>query len=148
MTEAEAKLRVTELVRTLFRAENGPGGDDADDNICAPRNTPQDIRDVAAGILATGYLPVVRGSGQADASREDTLKKIAAGSPSFRRHVARAEIQVDLFLDNRAAIVRSLLPATDSRTAPIRAASYRNLHVFLMVDGEWKCIAWQVTEVR
>jgi hypothetical protein len=130
-TDAAAlKDAVRQTVRTLFEAENGS------------------TRQVADRILASDYLPIVRGRGQVDGDREDTLRKIAAGSPGFVRHVDRAEIQVDLFLDDRVAIARSLLLTTDSRTSPIVEASYRNLQVFLRAGDAWQCIAWQVTRVQ
>ena len=141
------KEMLREAVRTLFRAENGPSTHDNGDYLASPHNTADGIRNIVDGILASDYLPIVRGRGQVDLDRDDTLKKIAAGSPSFVRHVARADIKVDLFLDNQVAIIRSLLPTTDSRDTPIVEAPYRNLHVFLRTDDKWRCIAWQVTRV-
>ena len=142
------KSRLRETVRMLFRAENGPSSQNDDDHLAAPDNTTEGIRRVVDGILASDYLPIVRGRGQVDIDRQDTLNKVSSGSPSFLRHVARAEIEVDLFLDHQVAIVRSLLPTTDSRTTPIVEASYRNLHVFVRAEGQWRCVAWQVTRVQ
>lgn len=142
------KETLRETARTLFRAENGPSRHIDDDHIASPHNTAEGIRGIVDGILANDYLPIIRGRGQVDLDREDTLKKIVAGSPSFVRHVTRADIDVDLFLDNQVAIVRSLLPTTDGRTTPVVEASYRNLQVFLRRDEDWRCVAWQVTRVQ
>lgn len=146
--QAGIKDEIRQSIRKLFRAENGPGGHDPRDYIVSPDSTPESIRAVADGILASDYLPITRGKGQVDRSRDDTLAKIAGASRSFRRHVDRAEIEVDLFLDGRMAIARTLLPATDSSVDPPAESSYRNLHVFLKRDNEWKCVAWQVTKVQ
>jgi len=131
MNNEEIKKEIKDVVRKLFHAENAPGN-----------------RDAATDILATDYLPIIRARGQVDASREDTLEKIANSSPSFVRHVDQDAIEVALFLDNRVAIARTLLPTTDSRETPPAEASYRNTHVFLNRDNEWKCVAWQVTKVQ
>jgi hypothetical protein len=148
--DEKIKEDIRKLVRTLFRAENGPGGQDPDDYIVDPDNTRDSIRATADDILAPEgkYLPVIRGRGQVDLNRDDTLGKIVNGPPSFRRHVGRAEIEVALFLDDRVAIARSLLPTTDSTTNPPTQASFRNMQVFLKLDNEWKCVAWQVTRVQ
>jgi hypothetical protein len=98
-------------------------------------------------ILASNYLPIVRGNGQPDRNREETLTKTVGGTPGFLRHVGRSEIQVDLFAGNEVAIVRALLPATDSRKNPTVEASYRNMLVFAQFEDEWQCVAWQVTKV-
>ena len=126
-TEDEIK----ELVRKLFRAENHPGDKKAADDI-----------------LAADYIPIVRGKGQVDRDRNDTLNKIAGASKTFYRDVAKAQIEVRLFLDERVAIARSLLPTTDSTTTPPTVASYRNMQVFIKGADGWKCVAWQVTRVQ
>jgi hypothetical protein len=146
--DAATKEHIKQSIRELLRAENGPGGQERDNYIVSPDNTPNSIRLVAEGILAGDYLPVTRGKGQVDRDRDDTLAKIITGPPSFRRHVDRAEIQVALFLDGRVAIGRTLLPTTDSRDNPPSEAAYRNMHVFLKRDNAWKCVAWQVTRVQ
>ena len=151
MTEtinAEIQAQVRQRVRTLFRAENGPNENIDENYIAPPHNTAEGIRSIVDGILANDYLPIVRGKGQVDRDREDTLKKISAGSPGFVRHVELADIRIDLFLDNRLAIVRSLLPCTDSRNGPPVDVSYRNMQVFLHSDAVWQCIAWQVTRIE
>jgi ketosteroid isomerase-like protein len=67
----------------------------------------------------------------------------------FIRHVDQAVIEVTFFPDNnRVAIARSLLPATDARETPPAEASYRNMHVFLKREDTWQCVAWQVTKVQ
>jgi ketosteroid isomerase-like protein len=125
-----AEDEIRELVRKLFRAENHPGDKGA-----------------AADVLATDYIPIVRARGQVDRNRDDTLDKIAGASPSFHRHVDRAQIDVHLFPEGQVAIVTSLLPTTDSATKPATEASFRNMHVFLKRSDGWKCVAWQVTRV-
>ena len=122
---------IRELVRALFRAENHPGDKDA-----------------AAAVLATDYIPIVRGRGQVDRNRDDTLDKIAGAPASFHRLVDRARIDVHLFLEGQVAIATSLLPTTDSATNPPTDASFRNTHVFLKRADGWKCVAWQVTRVQ
>jgi ketosteroid isomerase-like protein len=117
----------------LFQAENHPGDPDAAGKILGAE------RD---------YLPIIRGKGQVDRDRKDTLGKIAKSSETFRRHVDKAEIDVALFLEGRVAIARSLLPTTDSATTPPTEASYRNTQVFVKQDDGWKCVAWQVTRVQ
>ncbi len=130
MSQSNDEGTIKDLVCKLFRAEN--------------RQAKQD----AAEILATDYLPITRGKGQVDVSREDTLEKIRAGSPLFVRHVDRAKIDVAFFLDDHVAIASSLLPTTDSRETLPAEASYRNMHVFLKRSDQWKCVAWQVTKVQ
>ncbi|MCL4251972.1 MAG: hypothetical protein KJ065_27720 [Anaerolineae bacterium] len=139
---------VKSAVRDLFRAENGPGGDDNEEFVTHPDNTPQSVRDVAERILANDYLPITRGRGQVDLDRNETILKVVNGSSSFRRHVGRATIQVDLFLDDQLAIARSVLPTTDFSVSPPAEASYRNTHVFLKRNSNWNCIAWHVTRIQ
>ena len=135
-------------VRELFRAENGPGGGDDEEFVTQPDNTAQSVRDVAERILDNDYLPITRARGQVDLNRNETIQKIVNGSSSFRRHVTRVTIQVDFFLDDQVAIARSLLPTTDFSASPPVEASYRNTHVFLKRDSNWKCVAWHVTRVQ
>ena len=144
--EAEERQAIEAAVRDLFRAENGPGGGDDEDFVTQPDNTAQSVRDVAERILANDYVPITRARGQMDHDRNETIQKIVNGSSSFRRHVTRATIQVKLF--DQVAIATSLLPATDSSASPPVEASYRNTHVFLKRDSNWKCIAWHVTRVQ
>ena len=125
------KEEIRMLVRKLFRAENYPGDKNA-----------------AASVLATDYLPITRGKGQVDRDRDQTLRKIADSSRTFHREVDTAEIEVALFLDNRVAIARSLLPTNDSKENPPAKASYRNMQIFLKRDDQWQCVAWQVTKVQ
>lgn len=148
--DEKTKEDIRKLVRMLFRAENGPGGEDPDDYIVTPGNTRDSIQAAADDILAPEgkYFPIIRGRGQVDRDRAETLEKIVNGSPSFRRHVGQAEIEVALFPDDRVAIAQSLLPTSDSTTNPTTQASFRNMHVFLKLDNEWKCVAWQVTRVQ
>jgi ketosteroid isomerase-like protein len=146
--DAGTKEHIKQSIRELFRAENGPGSQNPDDYIVSPDKTPESIRAVAERILADDYLPITRGKGQVDLDRNDTLRKIVSGLASFRRHVDLAEIEVDLFLDGRVAIARTLLPTSDSKDTPPSEASYRNMHVFLKRDNEWRCVAWQVTRVQ
>jgi Domain of unknown function (DUF4440) len=134
MTQSDSertKEEIRRLVRKLFQAENHPGD-----------------RDTASDILAPDYLPIIRGKGQVDRDRDETLEKVANASKSFRRKVDQAEIDVALFLEGQVAIARTLLPATDSATTPPTEASFRNMQVFLKRDDGWKCVAWQVTRVQ
>lgn len=138
--EAKETQAIEAAVCDLFRAENGPGGGDDEEFVTQPDNTAQSVRDVAERILANDYLPITRGRGQMARDRNYTIQKIVNGSSSFRRHVTRATIQVELFLDDQVAIARSLLPTTDFSASPPVEASYRNTHVFLKRDSNWKCI--------
>ncbi|MBI5716977.1 MAG: hypothetical protein HZC37_04730 [Burkholderiales bacterium] len=142
------KKALEQMVRTLFRAENGIGSRAIGDDLSAPRDSPEETRRIADGILASDYLPIIRGKGQVDVDRNETLAKISSGPAQFVRLVATADIEVCLFLDNQVAVVRSALPTVDSRTSPPTEATYRNTHVFLCRSGEWKCVAWQVTKVQ
>jgi hypothetical protein len=126
----EIKEVIKKMVHRLFQAENYPGN-----------------RKEAEDILASDYLPITRAKGQIDRNREDTLSKIANPNRFIVRHADQANIEVDLYLDNHMAIVRSLLSVTNSELTSPTEASYRNMHIFLKRDRQWKCIAWQVTKV-
>lgn len=122
---------VRELVRSLFRAENGaPAEGD---------RRPDDI-------LAHDYLPITRASGAVDESRQAHLDRIANPSGSLTRDAENATIDVSLFLEGQVAIARTELPTTDPGKTPADA-SFRNMQVFLKREGEWKCVAWQVTRI-
>ena len=120
---------VTALVRKLFAAENERNRDEADK------------------ILSSDYVPITRGTGQADRDRAETLSKIAGGRAEFRRLIDRAKIDVALFVDGRVAIATSLLPTEDGKDKPPTLADYRNTQVFVKEDNGWRCVAWQVTKV-
>ena len=122
--DVEETIRV--LVRTLFEAENGQ------------------CEELADGILAQDYLPIIRAKGQVDKNRACTLKKIAKGRKGFVRDIKDKNIEVALFLNDQVAIARTELPTTDTERG---AESYRNMHVFLKRDNQWKCVAWQVTQI-
>ena len=143
----ETEERVREAVRSLLKAENGPGGLGAD-YIVTPDNSPDTIRAVANDSLSSVYLPVVRGKGQVDRDRNHTIENIVGASSKFVRHVGRSEIAVSVFRPMRMAIARTLLPTTDSREDPPVQADYRNLQVFIWEKGAWRCLAWQVTLVK
>ncbi len=129
--EGPDERHIRRLVGSLFRAENGSPAEG----------------DLEAGdILAPDYLPITRAKGQVDASREDTVGRIANPAGSLTRHVDRAAIDVTLFMDGRVAVARTLLPTTDGASGA--EASYRNMQVFLKREDGWKCVAWQVTRVQ
>jgi hypothetical protein len=46
------------------------------------------------------------------------------------------------------AVVRSIVTTRDESAPGDPPKTFRNLHVFEQQDGHWKCIAWQVTELK
>jgi hypothetical protein len=146
--DEQERADIVERVRTLFRAENGPGGEAPDDFIVSPDNSIASVRRAAEAILAVDYVPIIRGKGQMDRDRDETLARMIGASPLFRRHVSRAEIEVKFFLESSVAIVRALIPTTDSQANPPISSPYRNLQVFIKREGSWRCVAWQVTRIQ
>jgi hypothetical protein len=106
------------------------------------------VRRAADDILAVDYVPIIRGKGQVDRDRDETLARMIGAPSSFRRHVSRAEIDVHFFLESAVAIARTLIPTTDSQANPPISTSYRNLQVFIKQEGSWRCVAWQVTRIQ
>jgi len=130
-SDEEARTEVEALARQLFEAENVPGD-----------------RSTAARVLAADYLPITRGNGTTDRDRDETLSKFERPNLNFHRHLDRAIINVDVFLEHRLAIARTLLPMTDASSGAPTAVSYRNMQVFLKRGEGWECVAWQVTKVQ
>ena len=46
------------------------------------------------------------------------------------------------------AVVRSLVTTRDDAAPGDGPKTFRNLHVFENQGGQWKCVAWQITELK
>ena len=133
---------IAHSVHQLFRAENRAYQGNSDDTLAAGTE-----RKVVESILAADFIQITRGKGQV-LTRAGLVEDISENArPEFRRHVSRAQTEVDLFSESGVAVATTLLPATNHGNTAIEQASYRNLHVFVNRDGVWKCVVWQVTKV-
>lgn len=125
--ESEAIETIQQKVYDLFEAAN------------------QGARGVAESILAQDYLPIIRASGHVDSSREETLERIGRTNSARLREVNKDAIAVTLFHAGTVAIARSKETLTLLDQSPVGVEDYWNLHVFVKRNGQWECIAWQVT---
>jgi len=122
-----ARASPIDLVRQLVEAEN-------------ERN-----RAAAEAVLAEDFAAITRARG-VEQDRDGLLDEIAQPKSS----TVRRALGDDLWLHQSGdlAVVRSLVTTTDDAAPADAPKTYRNLHVFERRDGRWKCLAWQVSELR
>ena len=101
-------------------------------------------RERAAAILAEEFTAITRASG-VERNRDELLADIADPKRSIRR-----DLDDDVWVRNSGdvAVVKSLVTTVDEAAPADPPRRFRNLHVFQKQTGEWKCVAWQVTELK
>ncbi|MFI6537036.1 DUF4440 domain-containing protein [Nonomuraea sp. NPDC050547] len=111
------------LVRSLIEAENS----------CD--------REAAARLPSAGSIAITRAKGR-EQNRESLLDEIATpADPTLRRRLEAVEVVPPRAIGRCA--VRSLV-ATDGP----QPGRFRNLHLLEDEAGSWRCVLWQVTELR
>lgn len=97
----------------------------------------------AAGILADDFVAITRRAGLEE-NRDDLLKKIGSPpAPNPKRELTQFQIWESASL----GVVRSLVRTTDPTTQLV-TGEFRNLHVFKREGQTWRCVNWQVTELK
>jgi ketosteroid isomerase-like protein len=117
---------VTDLVRDLVAAENARD------------------RASAEAILAEDFTAITRSSG-VERNRDELLADIADPKRSIHRKLGD-DVWVQASGD--LAVVLSVVTTTDEAAPAEAPKSFRNCHVFQPRDGQWKCVAWQVTALE
>ena len=121
-------IGLVELVRQLVDAEN------------------EHDKAKAHSILAQNFAAITRARGE-EQDRDALLKEIAdPKNPNLRRELLERDCWERV--SGSLGVVRSIITTPD-RTAPQAAPGrFRNVHVFENQQGDWRCVAWQVTELK
>ncbi len=125
------EFELIEQVRQLIAAEN-EGGEQG--------------KKIADLILAQNFTMITRSNG-VEEDRDNLLKAIANPSnPNLFRELEEREFWVRRLGD--LGVVRSLI-TTKERAAPNTILGrFRNIHIFENQQGQWRCVAWQVTRLK
>ncbi len=117
-----------ELVRQLIKAENERDEMKAD------------------SILAQSFIAITRARGE-EQNREDLLKEITnPKNLNIRRELDKHDFWV--LVSGDLGVVRSLVTTTDQTDPQAVPKRFRNIHVFHNERGHWRCVTWQVTELK
>jgi hypothetical protein len=101
---------------------------------------------IAESILAQNFAAITR-SGGAEQSRNLLLEEIAnPKNPNLRRELDEHDFWVNT--SEELGVVRSLVTTTDRGNPEAIPRRFRNIHVFEKQQAIWRCIAWQVTELK
>ena len=119
-------IDLTTLVRELVEAEK------------------QKSRKLAEPILAQNFIAITRARG-AEQGRDDLLQEIETPRKEWHRTVE--EIAPPL-ISGDIGVVRSIVATAEKATPEVTVGRFRNIHVFENQQGEWLCVAWQVTELK
>lgn len=126
-TEAE----LIERVRQLIAAEN-EGGESG--------------RAKADFILAQNFTTITRSNG-VEEERAALLEAIAnPRNPNLLRELDEREFWV--LESSNLGIVRSLILTRERSDPSTILGRFRNIHVFENQQGQWRCVAWQVTRLK
>jgi hypothetical protein len=92
-------------------------------------------------LLARDFVAVTRSRG-VEQDRTAMLREI-----ELPANVAVRSLENDVWVRQCAdlAVVRSIVSVHAG--SPPGVARFRNIHVLRLYDGEWKCVAWQVTKL-
>jgi hypothetical protein len=103
-------------------------------------------RTKAESFLAQNFIAITRARGE-EQNKEQLLSEIA--NPKNPNLIRKLEREHDLVLESgNLAVIRSLVTTID-RTKPDSIPEwYRNIHVLVKEQGNWRCIAWQVTKLN
>ncbi len=125
---------VIELVRTLVAAEN-KGGEEG--------------RAHAEGVLAH-YFGVITRAGGVEEARDALLKAIGAEPNRKKKKLRTLEDEFCVRVFDRVAAVRSVVGVSEGEENQplVLTGRFRNMHLFENQDGQWRCIAWQVTRLE
>jgi len=125
----DTKTNLIELVRQFVEAENDGG---------------KHGKVKADPILAPNFIAITRSSGDEE-SRDDLLKAIAnPKNPNLVRDFDEREFWVRECGD--LGVVRSLITTKERSNPKTILGRFRNIHVFENQQGQWRCVAWQVTK--
>jgi ketosteroid isomerase-like protein len=117
-----------EVVRELLRCENGADADRA------------------GQILSEGFLGLTRAKG-VERTRVELLDDIAhPKNPDIERELEAGTSSVRVAPD--LAVTRTVVVTGNRRDAAAPHQRFRNTHVFEREGGVWRCVAWQVTELK
>ncbi|MGQ0537725.1 MAG: nuclear transport factor 2 family protein [Gemmatimonadaceae bacterium] len=99
----------------------------------------------AAKVLAEDFVAITRARGEEQA-RAALLQEIAnPRNPNITRAIEaepRERVSGDI------GMVRSIVRAVDKTQPGATPNRYRNIHVFERRQGDWRCVLWQVTEIK
>jgi hypothetical protein len=103
-------------------------------------------RTKAEHILAQNFIAITRARGE-EQNKEQLLNEIA--NPKNPNLLRKLEDEHDRVLESEnLAVVRSLLTTTDRTKSDSTPEWYRNIHVLIKEQGNWRCTAWQVTKLN
>ena len=70
-------------------------------------------------------------------------------NPKDPNLIRKLEDEHDLVLESgNLAVIRSIVTTTDRTKPGLTPARNRNIHVLVNEQGNWRCIAWQVTKLN
>jgi hypothetical protein len=98
-------------------------------------------RNNAQMILSKEFIAITRSSGKEE-NREMLLKSIEKGSEKNPNIVRIMDKEYKVVENGHLGIVRSKVITKNPE------GNYRNLHIFRKENDHWKCIIWQVTELK
>lgn len=111
--------------------------------LLAAENTADAV--AADGLLAPGFVRITRATGRED-DRAALLSAIAnPARPGLWRHLVEPGA---LAWRGGALGVVSSVVQTRPPVPGEPGGLFRNLHVFVHVDGAWRCVLWQVTRLE
>jgi Domain of unknown function (DUF4440) len=126
-----AGARLIDLVRQLIEAENEHG---------------ERGRGRAEPILAKDFTAITRARGE-EQNRDSLLAEIAnPKNPNLHR-----ELEEHGYWERSSGdlgVVRSVVATTDRTNLQAKPKRFRNIYVFQRRQDQWRCIAWQVTELK
>lgn len=119
---------IVALVRGLVEAEN-------------TRNTA-----MAESILAPSFTAITRARGE-EQNRSKLLEEMAQPkNPNIQRELDNQGFII--WKSEDLAVAKSLVTTQDKTDKQILPKRYRNIHVFERLEGQWRCVSWQVTELK
>ena len=102
-------------------------------------------RDRADSLLSPDFTGLTRRTG-VERSRSELLDDIANSNLSVQRRLDDAGSWTRTSGD--LAVARSVVTTTDTTKPGEAPGRFRNTHVFELRADAWRCLAWQVTELK
>jgi hypothetical protein len=100
----------------------------------------------AAQIISERFGGITRAKGT-ERDRAELLDDIAhPGNRDFQRQLEVGSTWFSIVGD--LAVVRTVVTTSNRRDTSVQPQRFRNTHVFEREAGTWRCVAWQVTELK
>jgi ketosteroid isomerase-like protein len=110
-------------------------------------------REMAEAILAQNFTAITRAKKKDQEKQEqgrDALLGKIAEEMNSQNNIERKldEHDFSVWESGDIGVVRSLVMTINPKDPEVILGRFRNIHVFQKQQGQWRCVAWQVTKLE